>query len=401
MSGNRYDHASRDELIHAWDQLHGLHNTVLHELLLVTAATERKGIHTQDGQRSMRSWLQLHAGFKPTTARDVELAASKLEELPALASTFANGRISFDKLVTCAEFASPEDDERVAKEAEEGSLAVCAAESRRRREIDPSQVQHAHSRRSFRMTWTEDNTVLRLQGRLPAEEGATLKAAIARLADSYPLFAEDGTFPDRAQRQADALVDLARKSIAEDEDPDRATVVLSVDLETLTHECGIGEEVEGAVLSSDVMQRVVCDSRLQAIIRGPSGEALGVSSVLRTAPPHLRRVLDKRDRGCRFPGCTNTRFLDAHHLIEWTRGGKTELRNLALVCRAHHRLLHRRGWSMRGDPNGPLEVIDDKRRRVRAGPRGLEEDVQSWLWDDLLQGSLGTSADRKRVAALN
>ncbi|MBW3594937.1 MAG: HNH endonuclease, partial [Actinobacteria bacterium] len=215
------------------------------------------------------------------------------------------------------------------------------------------------------------------------------------------LFAEDGALTSRSTRQADALVALAQKSVAEDPDPDRATVVLNVDLDHLMTGTGGADESSGGVFSSTVMQRIACDARIQAIIRNARGDAVGVGTVLRTAPPGIRRILMRRDGGCRFPGCTNKCFLDAHHIVEWTKGGRTELQNLALLCRAHHRMLHKSGWSLRGDPNGRLEVIDDKGRPVRAGPMGLEEDVRSWLWDEVLQGSVGSSAERKRVGVLN
>ena len=401
MAENRYDGASRDELIHTWDQLHGLHNAVLHELLLVTAAMERQGIHTQDGQRSMRSWLQLHAGHGYRTAARLEEGAVKAEELPHLARSFSEGRISFDKFLTCAAFATPKDDDKVAGEAEEGNLHSCEVAARRTREVSPEREDRIRRERHLAMTWAENGTQLNLRGSLPAEEGATVKAAIERIADSFPLFAEDGSLPSKTTRQADALVALAQKTIAEDQDPDRATVVLNVDLDDLVEGSGVGDEGSSGAYSSTVMQRVACDARVQAIIRNALGDAVGIASVLRTVPPPIRRVLMKRDGGCRFPGCTNRCFLDAHHIVEWTKGGRTELPNLALLCRAHHRMLHRRGWSMRGDPNGRLVVVDEKGRPVRAGPTGIEEDIESWLWDDLLQESCGTSEERRELARSN
>ncbi|HEV2767804.1 MAG TPA: HNH endonuclease signature motif containing protein, partial [Acidimicrobiales bacterium] len=47
--------------------------------------------------------------------------------------------------------------------------------------------------------------------------------------------------------------------------------------------------------------------------------------------------LAARDGGCRFPGCTNRRFLDGHHIRHWAAGGETSVANLVLVCRRHHR----------------------------------------------------------------
>ena len=59
----------------------------------------------------------------------------------------------------------------------------------------------------------------------------------------------------------------------------------------------------------------------------------------RTIPPHIRRALEERDRGCRFPGCAS-RFTEAHHVKHWADGGETSLRNLLLLCRRHHRAVH-------------------------------------------------------------
>jgi len=67
------------------------------------------------------------------------------------------------------------------------------------------------------------------------------------------------------------------------------------------------------------------------------GNVLDVGRRTRTIPPAIRRALEHRDRGCRFPGCHN-RYADAHHLRHWADGGRMSLENLVLLCRRHHRL---------------------------------------------------------------
>jgi hypothetical protein len=66
----------------------------------------------------------------------------------------------------------------------------------------------------------------------------------------------------------------------------------------------------------------------------------------RSVPAALRRALEHRDGGCRFPGCSNTRWVDAHHVEHWINGGETSLANTVLLCRRHHRYLHEYGHSM-------------------------------------------------------
>lgn len=388
MAENQYDGAPSEDLVHAWDQLHGLHNAVLHELLLVTAAMERRGVHTQDQQRSMRAWLQLHGGVTARTAGRWAGAAEKVDELPHLATALSEGRISFDKFVVCASFATPETDESVATEAVDGTIARCENEARATRRVSTREEDVVRRERYLSMSWVEEGRRLLLQGSLPAEEGATVQAALERIADSYPLFSEDGKLPGAAALKADALVELARTRVADDPDPDRATVVIDMPLSTLTND-GVGAPVNGGLMSSDVMQRLVCDARLQAVVRDQAGTVLGVGRATRTVPPHLRRVLDKRDRGCRFPGCTNTRFVDAHHIVRWSDGGSTDLTNLVLLCRAHHRLVHRQRLMIEGDPGDSIRFVDDEGRPVRAGPYGLEEDTRSWLRKQLALDAIG------------
>jgi len=72
----------------------------------------------------------------------------------------------------------------------------------------------------------------------------------------------------------------------------------------------------------------------------------------RTIPPAIRRALLRRDGGCRFPGCTCTRFVDAHHVEHWTDGGETSMDNLVLLCRRHHRLVHEEGFGLETDRPG-------------------------------------------------
>ena len=64
-------------------------------------------------------------------------------------------------------------------------------------------------------------------------------------------------------------------------------------------------------------------------------------------PSSTRRALVTRDRGCVVNHCNRPpAWCDGHHVVWWTRGGKTALGNLALVCGRHHRMLHEEGWTL-------------------------------------------------------
>jgi hypothetical protein len=140
---------------------------------------------------------------------------------------------------------------------------------------------------------------------------------------------------------------------------ERHTVQVHVNLDTLREpatgarpaENGRCHVDEGPALASDVARRLACDGGVLAVFEDGGGAPLGVGRKTRAIPPALRRALACRDGGCRFPGCTSTRFVDAHHVEHWADGGETRLDNLALLCRFHHRLVHEGGFTVtrRGD----------------------------------------------------
>jgi hypothetical protein len=77
----------------------------------------------------------------------------------------------------------------------------------------------------------------------------------------------------------------------------------------------------------------------------------------RLVSPALRAFLGRLDgERCRFPGCSHTRFLHAHHVKFWHNGGSTDLENLLLVCSRHHQLIHDEGYELVLDPDRTLHV---------------------------------------------
>jgi len=77
----------------------------------------------------------------------------------------------------------------------------------------------------------------------------------------------------------------------------------------------------------------------------------------------MRRALRHRDGGCRFPGCTNTRFSDAHHIEHWGEGGETSLENLVELCRRHHRFVHEYGYAIRREDDA-IRFVDPAGHKI-------------------------------------
>jgi hypothetical protein len=99
-------------------------------------------------------------------------------------------------------------------------------------------------------------------------------------------------------------------------------------------------------LSPETTRRLACDASLVTVLEDSNGNVLNVGRKTRSVPPSIRRALGVRDGGCRFPGCCETRYVDAHHIEHWCNGGETRLGNLVLLCRYHHRLLHEDAFSI-------------------------------------------------------
>ena len=114
-----------------------------------------------------------------------------------------------------------------------------------------------------------------------------------------------------------------------------------------------------------------------------NGEPLSIGRRSRSIPLPMRRALRARDEGCRFPGCTNNRFVDGHHIKHWADGGETSLDNLALLCRHHHHLVHEGGFACEKTVDGEI-LFKDQRAQPLADWSVLpsitdHRNVQAWL----------------------
>ena len=105
----------------------------------------------------------------------------------------------------------------------------------------------------------------------------------------------------------------------------------------------------------------------------------------RTVPAPVKRALWARDGGCSFPGCTHTRFVDAHHIRHWADGGETSLENTMLLCGGHHRLVHEGGYDIRKDYQGRWYFMRPDGRAI-PWHRTSISNHRSKSWDHLISG---------------
>lgn len=189
---------------------------------------------------------------------------------------------------------------------------------------------------------------------LDSEGEAILKAALDPLSAPRPGADEHGVHQldhrTAATRRADALLEIIGRGVAAPEgttQTDKAKIVVTVDHEALAGKvCGGGTTGTGEHLSAGTIRRLACDAEIIPMVMGGPSEALDVGQAKRLFTPAQRKAVLLRDRGCSFPGCSMPAgWTDIHHVIHWIFGGKTDLSNAAALCRRHHVVVHRYGYT--------------------------------------------------------
>ena len=175
-------------------------------------------------------------------------------------------------------------------------------------------------------------------------------------------------------READALVALCSsvltRGLSEELEEPHVAVVVHVDEQVLADPSAPGcAHVDGlGALAAHTATRLACDGAVSRVLFRADGSVEPQGST-RVVPRAMRRALLARDRGCRFPGCTARRFLHAHHVVFASRGGRTALSNLLVLCGAHHRLVHEGGWRLVLERSGALRVFTPAGAELPAVPR--------------------------------
>jgi len=187
------------------------------------------------------------------------------------------------------------------------------------------------------------NAMVRIDGDLDPESGHTVATALRPLTEPA---ARDGDHRSAAQRRADALVEISRYYLDHAATPlhggEKPHLTVVVDLAALTGEdtgrCHLGD---GQVITAEAARRIACDAALTRVITNGPSHILDVGRSTRTVPPATRKALDIRDGHCTWAGCHRPPpWCDAQRIIHWAHGGPTDLDNLTLLCRHHHRLAH-------------------------------------------------------------
>jgi len=322
-----------------------------------------------NGFLSCAHWLSWRVGLDLGAARERVRVARALGGLPLLAEALARGELSYSKIRALTRVATPETEARLLEVGRAGTAAhvekIVRAWRKVDRQIEAETAEARHQGRSLQV-YTDDDGMVVVRGRLSPEAGAVLTRALEAAREALYARARPGGFnsgepdpPTSGQQRADALALVAETALEHGLDAapesERYQVVVHVDAPVLADPDQSGQSAleDGIHVPAETSRRLACGATRVVMSHGADGAVLDVGRRTRTIPPALRRVLQARDQGCRFPGC-GLRHAQAHHIHHWANGGLTRLENLALLCRRHHRAVHEEGYRIERDSDGAL-----------------------------------------------
>jgi hypothetical protein len=399
-----------------------------HGELVEVAAQVIEGGHWGDGGfRSAEHYLVVRAGLSPAHARDVVAVAQRRVELPDARVALLRGRLSLDQVAVVAHHvpqshqrsmtdlarhatvpqlrravsrhaftvqADDGDDRTQHEQAQDAALDALSRSEQSHSE------QRACARPELSMHYDRDGR-FHLRYSAPATIGALVEQAVKEAKDA--LFVTRAKDVGPSETQADALTDATngastdrpsmdasgdRTSEATADRPSYADAIEEIANRSLASVGSTSRSAHYRVyvhLSTDgawvggrhaipmpLVQRFLSDGVLQPVWE-TDGRPVSVGRDLRILPLRSRRLIEDRDRGCRFPGCTTTRFVEIHHLLDWARGGATDDDNLVSLCPFHHDAVTRGDVTMTGDPTRPDGLTVTTRQGLLVGPPGWRD----------------------------
>jgi hypothetical protein len=309
------------------------------------------------GLRSPGHWVAWRTGLSARRAEGLVQIARRLHDLPMCVGLFRAGRLSEDAMVLIAAKVPASRDAEIAAKAPEllhsQLRRVLAHLPEIVAEAAPRATPERQVRFGFRSDgWWEQHSLL------PADEGALCQRALEearqelfhdRRDDADPAVRGPVTWADAQVRAAERSLDAIDPAVARNAvRGERAQIFVHLDARSDGN--GQARIHLGPQLPEALRRYLCCDAKVRAVIEDAAGRVLGITPSAPTVNPRLRAVIEARDEGCRFPGCSQRRWVHVHHLVHREHGGPTVPRNLCCLCPYHHRLHHQGAFQIDGDP---------------------------------------------------
>jgi hypothetical protein len=336
------------------------------------------------GVRSLAHWLTWQAGISQGHAREVVRLAEAKESHPQVMTEFAAGALSVDQ-VAMATKAPPYLDKWFAEVATAATVAQLRVMVRAARPAPQAVDEPTESLAG----WFDDDGRYRLRGELDPDHGRIVDAALTEARDALFHAGQPNV------SWADALVEIAQRSLegAPEQRRERFRVNWFIDLTDPIP----ARFTDGLAVPTWLRDMLLCDGTVTPVFT-ESGVPVSVGRTQYQVPDRTRRLVLQRDRKCRVPWCTQSRWLQVHHIIHDQHHGPTDTWNLAGLCPGCHRLHHQGKLGITGNADQPDgltftdahgNVLDPATRPIKPTgppPRGptkpyehpLGERLQHW-----------------------
>jgi hypothetical protein len=324
-------------------------------------AARRCAVHTRLGFATFSEYVERRLGHDPRTTAEKLRVASALADLPLLRESLRTGRRPWTAVRELVRVAVPK------TEAE----WISATEQKSVRDVE-------------RM----------VAGSRPGDgpndpKDPALRKHPVRLEMTPELYARFREATDRIRKEVDASLSdeeavaaMVDRVLGGPADAGRSPYQVSV---TVCEHCGrTWQRTRGQLreVEAEVGERAYCDGQLIGSVPAPDATHVGARAqaelqathvgearALQTVSPRLRRTVFARAHGrCQVDGCTNTRYLDIHHITPRAEGGHNDEDTCMLACGTHHRLLHQGRLLVEGSPRTGLRFMHADRTAYGATP---------------------------------
>src|SRR5712691_4776483 len=313
---------------------------------VLAAQLEKGDLWDKEGFNSAGDWLRFTCHMNSHAVSNALAVGGQEAKLSKSIEALNAGAIGFAHLATMGRTA-----DELGKAFDESTLLPLAKEHspgkfhhkvlHYKHSVDAAGYNRDQERlveeRSLRLSTAQDGCLL-IMGVLDPVGGAVVRTALE------PLAQPSGAHDDRSreQRFADALVERVAGGMP-------GNLQVTATIETLKGLAGAaaGEMEFSLPISSTSIQRLACDCSVTRVLLSQDSVTIDVGRSKRVISGGLSRALKARDGHCRWPGCERSASMcDGHHLVHWINGGPTDLDNLVLLCRRHHRMVHEGGWQL-------------------------------------------------------
>lgn len=324
--------------------------------LLLAPVVDREGAYRKAGYKNTAEMLGHLNGTSVGAARGKVETAKKLRAKPKSAEALRKGKLSSAQAGLLGD-AHPDDEESLLEQAEKGfgRLRDAAEDAKAARESEEdamTRYRRTHAERGFRK-WTK-NGAFCFAGSTTADRGAEWMASVED--ERRRLFDEarrEGRAEDPAAYLLDAMINVCTGNAGPRPQRPKASMLLRADAAAIIRgylELGEKCEIDGyGPIPVTVARWLLQDADVYGVVL-EGDDVKAVTSTKRHVPAKVHKALLARDQTCAVPTCSQTKGLERDHIWEYGKQGPTELDNLVLLCRGHHRLKTLFGWRITGPP---------------------------------------------------